>query len=50
MKLFSFGQNVGLEAAFGREAAAQAVCYPTADLREGVTALMERRKPSFTGN
>merc|ERR1712013_18802 len=40
----------GLEAAYLREATAQSVCYPTRDLREGVIALQERRKPTFNGD
>jgi len=40
----------GLEAAYLREATAQSVCYPTRDLKEGVTALQERRKPTFSGD
>ena len=32
-----------------READVQAAVYGTADLREGVAALQERRKPTFTG-
>jgi len=43
-------QNIGLEEAFRREATAQAECYPTQDLKEGVTALQEKRKPVFTGH
>jgi len=43
-------QEAGLAAAYLREAQAQAVCYPTRDLREGVEALQERRKPSFQGS
>jgi len=40
----------GLEAAYLREATAQSVCYPTRDLKEGVIALQERRKPTFNGD
>lgn len=39
----------GLQAALAEEAAAQAVCYPTADLREGVAAALQRRPPRFEG-
>ena len=42
-------QDEGLEAAFEREALAQSICYPTQDLFEGVTAVKEKRAPSFTG-
>jgi len=42
-------QNVGLEEAFLAEATAQSLCYPTKDLAEGVKALQEKRKPTFTG-
>ena len=37
----------GLEAALWREADAQAQCYPTADLMEGVSAVREKRSPDF---
>lgn len=39
----------GLEAALWREADAQAQCYATRDLAEGVEAVAAKRKPSFTG-
>lgn len=42
-------QEEGLEAAFRREATAQSICYSTADLAEGVTAVKEKRTPLFTG-
>merc|ERR1712168_283697 len=42
-------QEEGLDAAFRSEATAQSICYPTADLAEGVTAVKEKRTPVFTG-
>jgi len=42
-------QNVGLAEAFLREATAQSICYPTADLERGVRALQQKTKPVFTG-
>ena len=39
----------GLEAALRREADSQAAVYGADDLREGVEALKERRKPTFKG-
>jgi len=42
-------QNINLEESMRREAEAQAVCYPTQDLKEGVTALQDKRKPIFLG-
>lgn len=38
-----------LEQALHRQAAYQAVNYKTPDFKEGISALMERRKPRFTG-
>ena len=40
-------QDVGLEQALWREADAQAQCYGSGDLREGVTAVQEKRRPKF---
>jgi enoyl-CoA hydratase len=39
----------GLEAAFERERAGQAVLLRTADVAEGMRAFSERRRPDFTG-
>lgn len=44
----SFGG--GIEAALRREADAQGNIYGSEDLKEGVLALMERRKAEFSGN
>lgn len=41
--------RAGLEAALAEEAAHQALCYGTADLREGLRAARERRPPRFEG-
>jgi len=40
-------QDQGLEAALWREADAQAHCYASADLLEGLNALREKRPPQF---
>lgn len=40
----------GLEAALRREADAQGNIYGSEDLKEGVLALQEKRRPKFTGN
>jgi enoyl-CoA hydratase len=40
-------QDVGLEQALQREAMVQALCYNRADWGEGVTAIAEKRDPSF---
>jgi enoyl-CoA hydratase/carnithine racemase len=42
-------QDVGLMKALQREAAAQALCYTTADYAEGLAALKARRSPIFVG-
>ena len=41
--------DFGLQASLQREAAAQAICYASSDYREGVLAIIEKRKPVFTG-
>lgn len=41
--------DVGLETQLEAEAQAFAYCARTADLREGVTAFVDKRKPRFTG-
>ena len=38
----------GLESALWREADAQAQCYASEDLMEGLSAVRERRRPQFT--
>jgi enoyl-CoA hydratase len=43
------GAPVSIEAALQWEALAQPVTMATADLREGLAAQRERRKPEFTG-
>eukprot|EP01116_Phalansterium_solitarium_P005549 TRINITY_DN1732_c0_g1_i2.p2 TRINITY_DN1732_c0_g1~~TRINITY_DN1732_c0_g1_i2.p2 ORF type:complete len:315 (+),score=29.76 TRINITY_DN1732_c0_g1_i2:53-946(+) len=40
-------QETGLEAALWREADSQAICYASPDLKEGVAAVREKRKPNF---
>ena len=37
----------GLEDSLWREADAQAQCYNSADMQEGVSAIVEKRAPSF---
>lgn len=39
--------EVGLERALQREADAQAHCYAHADMKEGLAAIVEKRKPNF---
>ena len=41
--------HVALRAALEREASAQAGSYASADLKEGLAALRERRPPRFAG-
>ncbi|CAK5019035.1 unnamed protein product [Aphanomyces euteiches] len=40
-------QDKDLEMALSREASSQAVCYASADYKEGVDAISAKRKPSF---
>ncbi len=40
-------QDAGLDAAIDREARGQAECYASADMKEGLAAMAERRKPTF---
>jgi hypothetical protein len=40
-------QDEGLEKAVWREADAQAQCYASADLLEGVKAIGEKRAPTY---
>lgn len=43
------GQHTNLEIALEAEARAQAICFHTQDCKEGVTAFLEKRKPTFKG-
>lgn len=42
--------DLGIEDGLAYEAKAFAVCFSTADMREGTAAFLERRKPSFQGH
>ena len=42
-------QSEKLHKALQREADAQAQCYASQDLREGVSAVAQKRTPQFTG-
>jgi enoyl-CoA hydratase len=44
------GLNVPIDEALAIEASYFARMVPTADIREGITAWVERRTPQFTGN
>jgi enoyl-CoA hydratase len=41
------GQDVGLQQALAREADCQAHNYASADCKEGIQAIIEKRKPDF---
>ncbi|CAD7977007.1 unnamed protein product [Amoebophrya sp. A25] len=43
-------QDQGLDTALWREADAQAHCYATEDMQEGLAALREKRRPNFTSH
>ncbi|MEO7199325.1 MAG: enoyl-CoA hydratase-related protein [Dokdonella sp.] len=43
------GGECGIEAGLDYEAKAFALCFSSEDMREGTTAFLERRKPSFSG-
>ena len=43
------GMNVPIDEALGIEASYFARMVPTQDMREGITAWLERRTPQFTG-
>ncbi|MBF0492553.1 MAG: enoyl-CoA hydratase/isomerase family protein [Deltaproteobacteria bacterium] len=42
--------NWTLEEVFDYESSGQAQCFPTEDLKEGVRAIQEKRRPGFKGN
>ena len=44
------GGETGIDAGLDFETQAFALCFSTADMREGTQAFLERRKPSFSGN
>jgi 2-(1,2-epoxy-1,2-dihydrophenyl)acetyl-CoA isomerase len=48
-RLFEHAHEAGLDAQLALEAKLQEEATGTADFREGVTAFLEKRKPSFTG-
>jgi enoyl-CoA hydratase/3-hydroxyacyl-CoA dehydrogenase len=45
----NYGTQVPLEAGLRLEAALMGLAFSTEDLKEGVEALMSRRKPEFKG-
>jgi enoyl-CoA hydratase len=45
----TLGGEAGLDVGLEFESQAFAVCVATADMREGTTAFMEKRKAAFTG-
>jgi len=44
------GGDMGIDAGLDYETHAFALCFATADMREGTQAFLERRKPTFSGN
>jgi enoyl-CoA hydratase len=44
------GGETGIDAGLDFETQAFALCFSTADMREGTQAFLERRKPAFSGN
>jgi len=44
------GGECGIDAGLEFETKAFALCFSTQDMREGTSAFLERRKPSFSGN
>ncbi|MHB8571845.1 MAG: enoyl-CoA hydratase/isomerase family protein [Candidatus Dormibacteria bacterium] len=48
-RLVNQSARTDLATALDSEAALQAICFATDDAREGVSAFLEKRRPSFTG-
>ena len=46
----TIGGECGIDAGLDYETQAFALCFSTADMREGTSAFLERRKPAFTGS